>query len=70
MTAPEGRTGMRRRERYPDLIDELEREVFPFQESEEEQESFTPEGRKRVDDWLHVLSRRRAFFDTREGRPR
>lgn len=40
------------RELNTDLIDSLERELFPFQESEEEQESFTPEGRKRVDKWL------------------
>jgi hypothetical protein len=44
-----------RRERYPRLIDSLERVLFPFQESEEEQESFTPEGRKRVDAWLSDL---------------
>jgi hypothetical protein len=42
-------------ERHRALIDDLERELFPFQESEEEQESFTPEGRRRVDDWIHKL---------------
>lgn len=47
----------KRREKYTDLIDSLERVMFPYQESEEEQESFTPEGRRRVDRWIeeHVI---------------
>lgn len=43
------------RERHTRLIDDLERCLFPHQESEEEQESFTKEGRKRVDEWLDAL---------------
>lgn len=35
-----------------ELIDSLEKKLFPFQESEEEQEAFTPEGRKRVTEWI------------------
>jgi hypothetical protein len=33
-------------------VDRLETELFPHQESEFEQESFTPTGRKRVDQFL------------------
>ncbi len=55
------------RERYTDLIDDLQRHLFPHQESDGE--TFTPEGRKRVDDWLHVLSRRDPFFPARKAKP-
>jgi hypothetical protein len=50
----------RRKERHTTLIDDLEKQLFPFQESEEEQESFTPQGRMRVDKWIdRVLVRKR-----------
>ena len=45
----------KKREKHPELIDELERVLFPHQESEEDQESFTKEGRQRVDGWIHGL---------------
>lgn len=51
----------RRRERHSELIDALERVLFPHQESEEEQESFTPEGRQRVDRWLETVIPSRAI---------
>jgi hypothetical protein len=43
--------------KFPDqmieqLIDELAEKLFPHQESEEEQETFTPEGRARVREWI------------------
>lgn len=44
-------------ERYAELIDQLERELFPFQESKEEQEASTPEWRKRVDGFLDSILR-------------
>jgi hypothetical protein len=37
-----------REQRVAHYIAELEKEMFPHQESEEEQEAFTPVGRKRV----------------------
>jgi hypothetical protein len=49
-----------RREKHTALIDSLAAKLFPFQESEEEQESFTPQGRKRVDEWIDdVLAQKR-----------
>lgn len=39
-------------EKHPQLIDSLEQALFPFQESEEEQEHFTDVGRQRVDEWI------------------
>jgi hypothetical protein len=48
----------KRGERHTVLIDSLERVMFPFQESEEEQESFTDIGRQRVDAWLDDLLQR------------
>lgn len=35
----------------------LERALFPYQESEEEQEAFTPEGRKRAEKVLYEMLR-------------
>ena len=47
-----------RREKHTALIDSLAAALFPHQESEDEQEAFTPEGRKRVDRWIeHTLLR-------------
>jgi hypothetical protein len=38
--------------KHKELIADLERRLFPHQESEEEQEAFTPQGRQRVAAWL------------------
>lgn len=46
---------MKKSERHTHLIDSLEAVMFPFQESEEEQESFTPQGRQRVDEWIETV---------------
>ena len=43
---------MKRKEKYTHLIDSLEKTLFPFQESEFEQESFTEQGRLRLDEWF------------------
>lgn len=42
--------------RNSQLVDGLERVLFPHQESEEEQEAFTPEGRERVAQWLENVA--------------
>lgn len=42
----------KRKERHTQLINSLAERLFPFQESEDEQETFTGVGRKRVDEWL------------------
>ena len=47
--------GTKRTEQHTALIDSLAEKLFPFQESEEEQESFTAEGRQRVDEWIAEL---------------
>ena len=42
----------KRKERHSACIDSLEKAMFPFIESEEEQVRLTPEGRRRVDEWI------------------
>lgn len=42
----------KKKERHTVLIDSLAAKLFPFQESEFEQESFTDTGRERVDEWI------------------
>lgn len=58
----------RKRERYTALINNLERTLFPHQESEEEQESFTDNGRQRVDEWLDELMTELGATAIRRGR--
>lgn len=46
---------MAKSEKHTKLIDDLAAVLFPFQESEEEQECFTDVGRQRVDEWIDKL---------------
>jgi hypothetical protein len=69
---------MSKRQRYPSpvlapserrqWIDRMETELFPHQESEEEQDAFTAQGRKRVDQFLRRFEAEIKFRLLRERR--
>lgn len=50
-------------EQHTALIDSLAAKIFPFQESEFEQEAFTDVGRQRVDEWIAEMLDKRYTYD-------
>ncbi len=59
----------RRIERHTALIDSLAAVLFPHQESEEEQESFTDVGRQRVDEWIERVLAEHGLNDDEPFEP-